>query len=388
MIISNSLCRPLTSLVRSQLAQISTRWDVAVGVAVIRPPVVAPKMSEVERLYHECALQEEHEKSLKSEFELRLIKDGELLEKRRKLEEEGKDLSQLDEQIGITAQQLEEDWIRNQEAVSQQYKLGDFSQIQVSDVRSIRQHLDRKLVLLVKQRFGEAISPWILPQLANEKETLRQTVERCLSETFDGNSNAQVDGNAPVSVYKYRYPKPLAKKLDAYGSYLFLFSAHLNTVEDELKLNGDQIHDYRWCTSDKLLTLLPSSHRNAFEMGTYFVHCNACGRLPVDKAIKYYVGNCGHIVCSKCFVGQEAKNKCIMCEKQGQKYFMDPSKMLEEILDDYDKLVKSSMEILSMESSESRKRKIVETEDAPRVRRVRFADELNNSVPSTSTPHI
>ncbi|KAI6236491.1 RING-type domain-containing protein [Aphelenchoides besseyi] len=133
-------------------------------------------------------------------------------------------------------------------------------------------------------------------------------------------------------------------------------------------------------------------------MGTSFVHCNACGRLPIDKTIKYYVANCGHIICSKCLVNQEAKNKCMVCVKEvdfqkicqgmrGQKYFMDPTKMLEEIIVDYDKAVKA-VETSAIENLKTQKRKIFETEDGPGVRRVRWADELNTSAPITSTPRF
>ncbi|KAI6234616.1 Hepatocyte growth factor-regulated tyrosine kinase substrate [Aphelenchoides fujianensis] len=244
------LRRPL-ALLCGQTARLSTppapagKWDLAVGVALIRPCVVAPPMSEVERNYHEIAAREEFESSLKSEFELRLIKDGELLEKRRKLEEEGKDLSQLDEEIGITAQQLEADWKRNEEVARRQFGLGDRAAVREANPKSLRHQLDRKIVLL----------------LANENESLRQTVDRCLKETLSGAPQVVVEGNAPMSVYKYRYPKPVAKKQNAEGSYVFLYAAHLQNADADLQFNKNHVHDHRWCTTDELLQLLPAQHR-------------------------------------------------------------------------------------------------------------------------------
>jgi hypothetical protein len=55
----------------------ASKWDVSAALALIRPPVIAPKMTEVEQKYDQLNRTEEHEKSLMSDFELRLIKDQE-----------------------------------------------------------------------------------------------------------------------------------------------------------------------------------------------------------------------------------------------------------------------------------------------------------------------
>jgi hypothetical protein len=99
-----------------------------------------------------------------------------LLAKRQKLEEEGKNLSELNEEIGITAAQSEIEWSQFRDSIIDQYKLNDRDDLQDEDPKSLRYKLDRKLVLLVKQQFVDSpiISPWILPQLPNSGETLRQ----------------------------------------------------------------------------------------------------------------------------------------------------------------------------------------------------------------------
>lgn len=94
--------------------------------------------------------------------------------KRQKLEEEGKNLSQLDEEIGVTAVQREQEWTQFKDTMQKQYNLGDLSTVQVDDPKSLRYKLDRKLILLVKQQFDSLVSPWILPQMKNNGETLRQ----------------------------------------------------------------------------------------------------------------------------------------------------------------------------------------------------------------------
>lgn len=98
--------------------------------------------------------------------------------KRKKLEEEGKDLSQLDVEIGISTEQKEYDWKRVEETAMSDYKLGDLSTVQSADPKSLRYMLDRKLILLVKQKLGQRTSPWMLPQLKNSGEPLRQVSSR------------------------------------------------------------------------------------------------------------------------------------------------------------------------------------------------------------------
>lgn len=151
------------------------------------------------------------------------------------MEEEGKSLSELSDEMGITTDQLEDDWERRWEATRAKYK---FDQIpDVSDERALHRKLDRKLALIVRQNFPSAgkdyASPWILPELKNDGEPLRQvlpgislsaqhqiafqTAERCLGNLFDDSVRVTVFGNAPLSCYPYTYPKALAERLDAYG---------------------------------------------------------------------------------------------------------------------------------------------------------------------------
>jgi hypothetical protein len=53
------------------------KWDISAGVALMRAPVIAPPMTDVERRYDEACHVMENELSLRSNFEIRAIKDKE-----------------------------------------------------------------------------------------------------------------------------------------------------------------------------------------------------------------------------------------------------------------------------------------------------------------------
>ncbi|KAH7729450.1 adapter-related protein complex 1 sigma 1B subunit [Aphelenchoides avenae] len=210
-------------------------------------------MTDLERRFAQVHSDIEHEKSFKSNFELQQEKDRKKLERRRKLEEEGKSLSELSDEMGITTDQLEDDWDRRWEATRAKYK---FDQIpDVSDERALHRKLDRKLALIVRQNFPSTgkdyASPWILPELKNDGEPLRQTAERCLGNLFDDSVRVTVFGNAPLSCYPYTYPKALAERLDAYGKMIFVYQAQLHELYKSIKFNSGTVSDYR-CRQGKL----------------------------------------------------------------------------------------------------------------------------------------
>lgn len=103
-----------------------------------------------------------------------------MIEKRKQLEAEGKDLSALDEQIGISSLQLSQEWLEKCKDLTQKYNL-DAPIIQPEEnFQSLTRKLDKKLFLLVRQRFPDApndeyVSPWTLPQFLNaDGDSLRQ----------------------------------------------------------------------------------------------------------------------------------------------------------------------------------------------------------------------
>lgn len=96
------------------------------------------------------------------------------------MEAEGKDLSQLDQQLGVSSFQLQNEWSERAKKLIETYSLDNPSNNNSLDFKCLKRNLDRKLILAVKQKFEDAhseeyISPWILPQLMNKKgETLKE----------------------------------------------------------------------------------------------------------------------------------------------------------------------------------------------------------------------
>lgn len=98
-----------------------------------------------------------------------------MVARRAQLIADGKELSELDEEIGVTNAVREDDWKKAAEDLDKKFKFGEFPP--KNELKSVERELQRKLVLIVKQKLGEKgySSPWILPQMKHrDGETLRQ----------------------------------------------------------------------------------------------------------------------------------------------------------------------------------------------------------------------
>ncbi|VDL74727.1 unnamed protein product [Nippostrongylus brasiliensis] len=210
-----------------RLSALRCKWDIMVSVALSRPQVVAAPMTEIERRFHTLQIEEEKEKSLLCDFELKSLRDEKLIAKRAELEREGKELSELDEQIGLSNAMIQDEWSRRGEQLLKNINVANTQARNLKDEHSLMRMLDRKLVLIVQQRFGQDgyKSPWILPQLRHQSgETLRETAERCLREVAEG-VQATLYGNAPFAVHTHKFPKPLKQKLNKDGAKIFFYHA-------------------------------------------------------------------------------------------------------------------------------------------------------------------
>ncbi|KAK6746938.1 hypothetical protein RB195_000281 [Necator americanus] len=233
-------------------ALLRTRWDVVVSVALSRPQIIAPPMTEIEKNFQRLQLEEEREKSLLCDFELKSLSDEKLIAKRAELEREGKELSELDEQIGITNAQIEDEWNKEGEQLMESLGLNNPHSSEDKDERSLRRMLDRKLLLIVRQRMGQANyeSPWILPQTKHlPGESLRETAERCLNEIASG-VKASIYGNAPFAVFSHKYPKPLKNRLESEGAKIFFYHAVL-TPGSQFSPIKDEVVDYKWVVREE-----------------------------------------------------------------------------------------------------------------------------------------
>lgn len=103
-----------------------------------------------------------------------------MYEKRKILESEGKDLSELDEQIGVSNIQLINDWMKEGSETFKRFGLDNVNCDVVGDQLSLHRKFDRKLVLLVREKLfsndKNYSSPWILPQLKNNGEPLCEVI--------------------------------------------------------------------------------------------------------------------------------------------------------------------------------------------------------------------
>jgi hypothetical protein len=98
------------------------------------------------------------------------------------MEAEGRDLSHLDQKLGVSSIHLCREWNEKAENILKKYNIDNPSTNDSLDFKCLKRNLDRKLVLAVKQKFEDSktedyVSPWILPQLLNkEGESLKEVV--------------------------------------------------------------------------------------------------------------------------------------------------------------------------------------------------------------------
>ncbi|CAI2350156.1 unnamed protein product [Caenorhabditis sp. 36 PRJEB53466] len=244
------------------LSSTAPKWDIFASVVLARPPVVAPPMSDVEQRFHRLQKAEEQEKSLMCNYELKTKQDQKMLARREQLLSEGKELSELDEEIGVTNAVREDEWKRKAAELEQKYKFSSNST--TSDPKSAERLLDRKIVLIVKQKLGEKkyASPWILPQMKHRQgETLRQTAERCIGEISAGNLGASISGNAPFAVFTHKYPSPIAQKTGASGAKIFFYTANLSSTssKEEFRANEDDVADFQWVCREEFWRTVPGT---------------------------------------------------------------------------------------------------------------------------------
>ncbi|ULT97696.1 hypothetical protein L3Y34_005492 [Caenorhabditis briggsae] len=230
-------------------------------------------MSEIEERFQKLQKQEEEEKSLLCNYELKTKQDLKMVARREQLLREGKELSELDEEIGVTNAQKEDDWSKAAADLDQKFKFGAnvLAENAAENLKSVDRALERKLVLIVKQKMGggaEYSSPWILPQMKHrEGETLRQTAERCIGE-LSGSADLSVDisGNAPFGVFTHRYPKPIAQKTGASGAKIFFYTANLapsttttSSSSESFSVNPEDVSDFQWVTREEFWSTVPGT---------------------------------------------------------------------------------------------------------------------------------
>ncbi|XP_043533239.1 39S ribosomal protein L46, mitochondrial isoform X2 [Chiloscyllium plagiosum] len=219
-------------------------WQCCGAVCLQRAAVLSRKMNPMESAFAQLLGQVELEKSVYSDHELRVFEDEEKL---RWTQADDYD-SEEEEDVGqdlVTAQDLEDMW----EQKFRQFRAAE--RIQEADKKNDRstlnRQLDKKLILLVKEKVGDE-EIWLLPQSEwKPGETMRQTAERALSTVSGNELHAVFLGNAPAGFYKYKYPKDL-RNSSIVGAKVFFFKALLMNGDLKTRRKGD----YVWVTKSEL----------------------------------------------------------------------------------------------------------------------------------------
>lgn len=221
------------------------KWDVMAGICLLRKPVITKSLTDLEVTYQNVLQEIEYEKSLKSDHELRHIKD---IKKMEKLKKGMIDLDDLDQATNQTAQ----DYLDMNKVELSNFKLASRSTAadEKKDNKSLNRKLEENLVLVIKQKLGHE-DFWILPQglWINNGETLRGTAERTLMELFGNSLKVRYYGNAPCGFYKYKYPKEKREQSGVEGMKIFFFKAAL--LDGTIEKKNDWT-DYEWATVKEL----------------------------------------------------------------------------------------------------------------------------------------
>lgn len=226
-----------TDLARHFASTDSTKtkeWDLIVGVCLERHPIITKPMNDIEKRYYEYLRMKQSEECLKCDFELQYEKAQANVPTED--ENEMANMHYVKELQSTTLDELKK------------FKLA--SRVTDDTVTSVKRRLDKNLLLLIEQKFGDD-KYWVPPQSHREEgESLRETAERVLKEFCGPNLSATIYGNAPLGFYKYVYPKAIREN-QRWGAKIFYYLAKYNSGEVSTPVN------YRWLDRQELQETLP-----------------------------------------------------------------------------------------------------------------------------------
>ncbi|KAF4519492.1 hypothetical protein B566_EDAN010101 [Ephemera danica] len=220
-------------------------WDLISSICLERSPVLSRELNSLEQRFQALQSTVEFESSLKSDHEVRKEQEQNLAERIKKGQI---DESEIEQTTMTTAQDFED---ASQDELTN-FKLAPRT-TDDSKKSSIDRKLDKHLLLLVKQKFGDK-AIWVLPQEKRaEGETMRQAAERALKTSCGDNLNAVFLGNAPWGFYKYKYPSAVRKSGGPEGAKIFFFKAMYQSGNIKSK-------DIQWLTKDEAAACLPEEY--------------------------------------------------------------------------------------------------------------------------------
>ncbi|XP_066284192.1 large ribosomal subunit protein mL46-like [Branchiostoma lanceolatum] len=220
------------------------------AVCVVRRPLIAAELSDVEQRYKAHLEQLFLETSVLSDHEIQVMEETVKLKKRQRMgyddDEDGALVLAADKE-DMAADKLQEfqPAARLTEA--------DMTTNRSSQLRK----LDVPLFLLVKQKLGNK-AVWMMPQGSRQEgETLRQTAERILMTCCGTHLRTTFYGNAPCGFYKYKYPRTVRSENNV-GAKVFFFKAELSG--GEVECNSDDVQEFAWVTPEEMKEYLPQKY--------------------------------------------------------------------------------------------------------------------------------
>lgn len=233
----------------SSTASASKQWQLMSAVCLERLPSITALMNSLETDTSAMFTQIEMESSKLSDHELRHLDDLKHKQKQEEYEETDADV------VLQTAVEAEDLWEEELNAFKPASRTTAADA--ANDVRSLARKLDRKLILLVKQKLG-AGEYWSMPMgVRAEGETMRNAAERILESTCGSELKAIFIGNAPCGFYRYKYPAPVRHRTGCVGAKVFFFKAQLRSGS---VTESSVIADHAWLSSDELSKYTPSRY--------------------------------------------------------------------------------------------------------------------------------
>ncbi|CAG2107365.1 unnamed protein product [Medioppia subpectinata] len=235
----------------------SVEWHLMSAVCLQRSPQIVPEMNWLEKKMTDVLHTVETNRSLYCDHEMRHFED--VRRAQRMAAGDKVDEKDLDAASKQTAQDFEEYY---NHLLTQFSKSPRITQSDVTnDRKSLDRCLDRHLMLVCRQRLGDTVEEWLLPQATNSgaEETMRQTAERALQQ-FCSSPELEVQflGNVPSAVYSYRYPSAVTEKIGTKGAKIFTFKALCKT--GVFVPNKDKCLDYEWLNRTELAARLPQTY--------------------------------------------------------------------------------------------------------------------------------
>jgi large subunit ribosomal protein L46 len=201
--------------------------------------VVSPALNPQEAAMMEMLRQVELEDSMLSDHEVRHKQDEERLEKKRRGE-----VLEGEEEAVITALDMEDAWKKEASVFTAAERTTAADK--ADDRRSVQRRLDAPLRLITQIALCDK-KYWVLPNnVRAEGETMREAAERALRAHCGPHMPFSVLGHAPLTFYKYKYPRRYRESSQRQGAKVFVYKAYLTAAfgDPVVVEPGPGVHDY------------------------------------------------------------------------------------------------------------------------------------------------